>query len=169
MTQGPLLDVTFNGRLPGTTFTTSGSPLSLDVQGEISSVNALQRIEVIVNGEVQQQIVGRSVEQADGSFQTSLQERIELEGSGWVAIRCFESPQDDAPQGKVIFAHTNPVFVDVAGKPLRPRVRDAEFFRDRMRIEIDRNKGLLSETALDEYRDALKIYEGLLQSARAGK
>ncbi|MCP4510198.1 MAG: hypothetical protein GY826_27815, partial [Fuerstiella sp.] len=85
-----------------------------------------------------------------------------VQGSGWVAVRCFE----DLPQKKVSFAHTNPVFVDVAGQPLRPRKQRVKFFVQRMDEEIERNTGILTDAALSEFRAAREVYANILKTAR---
>jgi hypothetical protein len=68
------------------------------------------KVEVIVNG--------RSVRDipvaADGSVSTRSVD-IEIPHSSWVAVRIFPS------------VHTNPVFVEVAGKPIRASRKSAEW------------------------------------------
>lgn len=67
-------------------------------------------VEIIVNGYPQ----GRATIAADGSIQdVSLDVRIDQ--SSWVAARIFGS------------SHTNPVFIEVAGKPIRASRRSADW------------------------------------------
>ena len=85
-----------------------------------------------------------------------------MRGSSWVALRCFE----DLPNDKVCFAHTNPVFVDVAGQPLQPRKQRVKFFVERMDEEIERNTGVLTDEAVAEFRAAREVYSDILNTAR---
>ncbi len=67
-------------------------------------------VELIVNGEA----VERREIEADGDF-NELEFRYTPERSSWVAVRIFPS------------AHTNPVFVEVDGQPIRASKRSAEW------------------------------------------
>ena len=96
-----------------------------------------------------------------GSYQSPIDASIELDGSGWIAVRAFE----DRPDGRVRFAHTSPVYVDVPQRPLRPRREEVEYFIGRMKEELERNRDTLRPEALEEYRRALAVYEGLATQA----
>lgn len=67
-------------------------------------------VEVIVNGRV----AARREVEADGATRAFAVE-VPIERSSWVALRVFPS------------SHTNPVFVVVGGKPIRPSRRSAEW------------------------------------------
>ena len=162
VTQGPLLDVRFNGELPGTTWTKSAPDNSVRVTGEIRSLHALKKVDVIVNGLVAKTIDVQAESVADGSYRYQIVTDVSLQGTSWMCLRCFE----DLPNEKMCFAHTNPVFVDVPNHPLRPRKSRVEFFVKRMDEELVRNQGVLSEEALAEFREARDVYARLLEIAR---
>lgn len=82
--------------------------------------------------------------------------------SCWIAIRCFEF----RPGGKVLFAHSAPVYSDVAGSPIRPELAQVRYLIQRCEEEIARNKEVLSEAELAEYREALEFYRSKLATAR---
>ena len=86
---------------------------------------------------------------------------IPIEQSSWIAVRGFQS----GPDGRVRFAHMAPWHIEVAGRPVRPRKEEVEFLIRRVRDEIERNANLLSEDAMNEYREALRIYENLIDQA----
>ena len=67
-------------------------------------------VEVIVNGES----VGQTEVSADGSIQ-GVSFDVPIKKSSWVALRVYPS------------SHTNPVFVSVAGKPIRASKKSAEW------------------------------------------
>ena len=101
-------------------------------------------------------------ENAQGAFESSFEESIEVDGSSWVAVRCFE----ERSSGRVRFAHTGPFHIEVEGSPLRPRRVEVEFLIRRVRDEIKRSTGVLPPAAIAEYRRALAVYEEKLDSAR---
>ncbi len=70
-------------------------------------------VEVIVNGHV----VGRKMIVADGSVH-DLEFDVDLPHSSWVAVRILPS------------MHSNPIFVQVGGRPIRASRRSAEWCRD---------------------------------------
>lgn len=166
VTQGPLLDVRFNDALPGTTWKTEADETAIRVTGTIDSQRPITSAEIVRNGVVISTIDVQPELTASKSYRVHLDETISIAGSGWLALRCFEQPAKNAPAGKIVFAHTNPVFVDSASGPLEPRPTDAQYFFDRMTAEIERNRGILSPSALDEYRQAKQIYGKLLGKAK---
>jgi hypothetical protein len=64
----------------------------------------------------------------------------------------------------VSFAHSNPIFVDNAQKPVLANRREVEYLVRRMDEELARNAGVLSEEALAEFRRAREIYAGKLRA-----
>ena len=162
VTTGPLIDVRFNGELPGTIWSQDTAENTIVVSGSIVSVNPLRCIEIIRNGEIAQSLTIEPERTSEGAWKYAMDLSETLHGSGWLAVRCFEK----LPDAKVSFAHTNPVFVDVAKTPLVPRRRDAEFFVHRMNEEIARNIGVLPDDSLAEYRKAKAIYEAVLERAK---
>jgi hypothetical protein len=163
VTTGPMLLAEVEGRLPGEVLRPKGDgPHVLRVGGSALSAVPLGRIEVIVNGEVAERIKPANRQMKGGGYESPIDARLKLDGSGWVAVRCFE----DRPDRRVRFAHTAPWHVEVAGKPLRPRRAEAEFLARRVEEQLERSKGVLPEAALAEYREALRVYRGLLKTAR---
>jgi hypothetical protein len=83
---------------------------------------------------------------------------FELEGTSWIAVRAI----DNTDEGRPRFAHTAPVFFDVPGKPLKPRQEEVAYLIKRVEDEILRHQGVLGESAISEYHQALNFYRGLL-------
>ena len=52
------------------------------------------------------------------------------------------------------------------GVPPRPRREEIEFLIERVRNEIERSKALLPPAGLEEYQEALRVYQELAQTAR---
>jgi hypothetical protein len=111
-------------------------------------------VEIIVNGRplAKKNIV------ADGSVK-SLEFDIELERSSWVAVRIFPS------------VHTNPVFVEIAGQPIRASRRSAQWCRKAVdvcwnskhpRIGADEQHKGDREAAAAAYDLARKTYDRIV-------
>jgi hypothetical protein len=111
-------------------------------------------VEVIVNGypAAAQDIV------ADGSVQ-SLAFDVDLPHSSWVAVRILPS------------VHTNPVFVEVAGKPIRASRRSAEWCRDAVDVCWKAKEGRIraadKSAAEQAYQSAKQSYESILAESVA--
>ena len=163
VTTGPMLLAELDGRDPGAVFRPSGDgPHGFRLTGRALSAAPLSRIEVIVNGEVAERIKPANRKAGGGGYESALDARLKVEGSSWLAVRCYEEHAD----GRIRFAHTAPWHVEVAGKPLRPRKAEVEYLVKRVEEQLKRSAGVLPEAALAEYRAALRAYKALAKSAR---
>lgn len=162
VTTGPMLLATVEDKDPGQRlpFGVGARPL-VRLAGEVLSENPIEEVEIVVNGTVARQLRAASTPNADGAFVTRFDEPVQLEGSGWLAVRCWES----RPGGRMRFAHTAPWFVEVEGAALRPKRHEVEFLVRRVQDELARSRDVLPPAALDEYRRALTAYERLLDVA----
>ncbi len=94
-------------------------------------------VEVIVNG----QPAAREEIVADGSTQTRTFE-VDLTGSSWIAVRILPS------------VHTNPVFVEVGGKPIRASRKSAEWCRKAVDVCWNSKVGRIRDSERDVARAA---------------
>ena len=115
-----------------------------------------------MNGEVVESVKPANTRNATGAYETIIVSRIKFDESAWVIVRCYE----DRPDKRVRFAHTGPFHVEVPGKPVRPRRAEIDFLIKRVTDEIARSSKILPAAALDEYREALRIYEEIAKTAR---
>ena len=161
---GPMLEVTFNGEDPGHRFKTKQDIESFSVEMDIvaSSRRRLGRIEIVVGGQVAKTITPPNVAMDTGGWESNVKTSIDVVDSTWIAVRCFE----DHPEGRVRFAHTNPVFVVIPDRPLRPRQEEVGYLMQRMREEITRNRDVLDAPSVDEYRQVLTLLERIAETAR---
>jgi len=97
-------------------------------------------VELIVNG----QAVQRKEISADGSV-TLLSFDHKLATSSWVAVRIFPS------------AHTNPVFVEVDGKPIRASRRSAQWCLDAVDVCWNSKKGKIRKHELEAAEAAYEV------------
>lgn len=160
VTTGPMLDVRFNDEFPGQEFDSPG-PFTCRITGTAESPVPLDRIEVVVDGDVARTLAPDNTARDEGGYLHRLDARVRLERSGWIAVRCFERH----PEKRIRFAHTAPVHVTIPNQPPRPKRADVEYFIQMVERELARNAGVLPEAALDEYREALQFYQGQLQHA----
>ena len=141
----------------------AGRAASTDWPARRMSAAPLERIEVVVNGEVARTL--RPANRPDrprGVREPDRGDRCRSTATSWVAVRCFE----DRPDGRVRFAHSGPFHIDVPGKPLRPRKDEVEYLIRRVEEQIARSAGVLPGPALDEYRAALRAYRAIAETAR---
>jgi hypothetical protein len=182
VTTGPLLTATLNEKLPGSQLRFRG-PTKVRFESFTPRQNGKLNYEWIVNGEVQENLkYGVSNAEAGGyltkksgvavsgayAFQGGdvpdwkLWGELEVRESGWVAARCSVK----LPDGRLRFAHTAPWWVEIEGKPLRPRREQADWFVQRTEEEIARNTGVLSAAQLAEFHEALAAWKKIQATAR---
>lgn len=163
VTTGPMLFARFNGRPPGATFADLEKPRpTCRITGTAESATPLDRIEIVVNGEIVNTLKPRNQKTARGGYSSHIDTAVELDGSSWVAVRCWEQH----PGGRFRYAHTAPVHFDVPGRPLRPRRAEVRYLISRMEEELARNEGVLQPAELEEFRRALAVYKKLAETAR---
>jgi hypothetical protein len=151
----------------GRSFVTTGPMLLArieagEISGTILSEEPVREVEIVVNGDVRPRLPLQPQRNGEGAWEASFRQTLQIEGTSWVAARCFEQ----RAAGRFRFAHTAPRWFAAAGQPLRPRREEAAFLVQRVRDEMAWSQGMLPEAALAEYRKALGIYERLEKEAR---
>ncbi len=162
VTTGPMLFVKANGQPAGSTFKLGNDiPAECRLTGTVVSSKPLSRIEVIVNGRIARRWNPDSVLTPSGASESRIDVRVPLVSSSWVAVRCYEP----SGEGRERFAHSSPFHFDLKDRPLRPRKVETKYLIKRIEDELKRHEGVLPETALDEYREALQVYRELATRA----
>lgn len=162
-TTGPMLFVQLNGQPPGHIFKSAAAG-KYRLTGSAVSAVPLSRIEVVVNGSVERTIKPENRKTKESAIESMLDERIPIDSSSWVAVRCLE----DRPDKRVRFAHTGPIHIEIDGKPLSPRKVEVDYLIARVRKEIDRSADLIPKDALDEYTKALRYYHRIAIALNKG-
>ncbi|MBI1313580.1 hypothetical protein GC176_19995 [bacterium] len=152
---GPMLFVEVNGQPPGSTLRADAKSLTCRVTGSAEAPHPIDRIEIVSNGSIVQRIGGAATQTDRGGYRQSIDASVTLDASGWVTVRVFEK----RPDGRVRFAHSSPVHVEIPGRPLRPRREEVRWIIEQMQREIARHSGVLTEDAVAEYRLALRTYQ----------
>jgi hypothetical protein len=163
VTTGPMLFVRVNEQEPGHIFKPDKpEPRDYQIHGSAISEHPLDRIEVVINGEVARTLKPANRKTAQGAYESAIDERLAIDSTSWLAVRCFEARADR----RVRFAHTGPFHIESAGKPLRPRRAEVDFLIKRVEDQIARSKELLPAAAIAEYEEALRAYQEIAKMAR---
>jgi hypothetical protein len=152
VTTGPMLLTEVNGQPTGKVLTGDAAK-RVRVTGTAESRLPLDRIELIVNGDIAETIRPENTPTEQGGYRSRIDVQLRPEHSAWVAVRCFEKQFD----GRLRFAHTAPTHLEIDG-PVVPRKREVQYFIHRMDEELARNRRVLSEGDLAEYERARTFY-----------
>ena len=140
VTNGPLLRVRANGRLPGAVFTADDAePLGLKLDVQLTKLDRLSKLEVIQNGKVTQTIPCNSDRNQAHSLPLTVNE------SGWFLIRGIaENPKTFR------FASTAPFYVELGQEKRRISKASSLFFLDWVNERIERVKGNVTDQSQQE-------------------
>jgi len=120
-TNGPLLGFELGGQGPGSEIELQAGQ-SLDYSGFMRSIVDMDKLEVVVNGEVV-----RSIDLAKDGKSADFSGSLDLQQNAWVLLRAWS----DKPSPDVLdiypYATTNPVFVQIADTPIQSP-EDANYF-----------------------------------------
>lgn len=122
VTNGPIMEVRFNGVLPGETFhVASGEAIEIETTLTLALKEKANYLELIQNGLVTRKISLDEYAKAKGRLP-----KVEFKKSGWMLVRIATASQD-----AYRFVMSGPVYVDVGSKSILEK-QSAEFFRDWM-------------------------------------
>jgi hypothetical protein len=120
VTNGPMLEFTVDGQELGSVVK-AAAPGKVRVIGKARSQFPLAKVELLYNGEVV-----ATLPLAQDQLTASIDQVVEADKSGWLALRATGPSNPHLPVNS-LFAHTAPIYVEVAGVPLNSRA-DAQFF-----------------------------------------
>jgi hypothetical protein len=170
VTTGPILEFTILDETRqaisprGNSIAHEGGPRKYILEAETRGTAGNRRVEFIRDGALQSTHTMTSTPQIRITPESrhTLEDRIDVAESTWVSARCYEL----LPDGRERFAHSAPIFIDIPGKPLRPRKAEVEYLISRVEGEIERNKQVLSPEALAEFQEALAKYQEIAKTAK---
>jgi len=165
VTTGPMLLIQVNCKGAGTTFKPADGKSEYRISGKAMSALPLDRVEVVVNGEILRTIKPSNKQRDLGGYSSDVDEKVTIDSSSWIAVRCYEIH----PNNRLRFAHSAPFHIEVSGKPLHPRAAEIDFLIRRVEEQIERSKDVLPIAALDEYREALQAYRAVKTAAGGGR
>jgi len=159
VSNGPLLQPTVHGQLPGHVFQAEpGKKLDFEIGLTLSTRDPISYLEIIKNGQVAHSI--RIEEYA----QTGKLPKVEFDRSGWFLVRAVTDLQNTYR-----FATTGPYYVEI-GDQRRISKRAAQFFLDWV---YERARQLKAadppppREVLDEHRKARDFWQELMARANA--
>lgn len=130
VTNGPLLAFSVNGQDMGAVVHLSSPAQTVRVRAEAKSLVPFGGLEVIANHEV----VARA--EATGSPASAVIEtEVAVPTSGWIVARC-RGAYDEALR-QWVGAQTSPVYLEVDGQPLRPKVETIATFASHLDKMLD--------------------------------
>ena len=117
-TNGPLLELTVDGAGMGAEIRRDG-PGTLPVTARAVSAVPMERLAVLVNGEVWREVRGDgTLDPVAGSpFELEISGELELTDSAWIAVRA-EGPRSVWTTDSSLFAHSSPVYALVGGREI---------------------------------------------------
>ena len=174
-TNGPLLFLTVDGRLPGSEIAVAegaggqagGGPKAHDVEIDVATNSPLDRVEILVNGEI-----AATHDVGGMGHRFRLESTIELDGSGWIAARAL-GPASPLVADSYAFAQTSPVWIVADGREYRSAedirflLAAVEAFRARA---VERDRWVTAadrEHFLSRVDSAAAVYERLLNDTEA--
>ncbi len=137
VSNGPLLEFSAGDQTIGDTVRLA-APGKVRVKGRARAQHPLEKLELVQNG-----VVIATGRLATDRLSATFDEDVELTQSGWMALR-VSGPTPLYALGGTHGAHTNPIYVEVRGRPFDPRA-DVEYFLrwiDRLEADVKRRDRL---------------------------
>ena len=166
---GPLVELTVNGRIPGEEVELASSG-TVELQGRVRSITPLDKAFVIFNGEILEEIPFTGERR-----ELDLSRSYPVSGSGWFHLRVEGKNEERFPlDANFALGFTNPVWVTVAGQPVRNRASAEYSIRwiDKLREMAEAWPGWRSdkerEHVFAQFDEARRIYQGFLSEASGG-
>ena len=162
VTNGPLLRVRANDRLPGAVFTAGGGePLALKLDLQLTTLDRLRKLEVIQNGKVMQAIP------CNGDRNQAHSLTLTVNESGWFLIRGItENPKTFR------FASTAPFYTEFGQEKGRISKSSSRFFLDWVNERIERVKANITDKSqqaevLRSHESARKFWQERVRQSNA--
>ena len=119
ISNGPLLEFSVNGVEAGSVVALAPGKARLRVRARAVSQEPYEVLEILVNGKVV-----KSVKPGTAAGEAVVDEAVEVERGGWIAARAHGRAM--LPYGATwwmmpVFAHTSPVYLEMAGRPADAR------------------------------------------------
>jgi len=165
---GPLVELSVNGSMVGDTVSLPSGGGSVEVEGRVRSITPLDKVLLVFNGEVIEEIP-LETDRKRVTFSRSLQ----VSESGWYHLRAEGASSERSPiDAFYAQGFTNPVWVEVGGRPVRSRDAADYAIRwiDKLREMAEAWPGWRSQKEQDhvyaQFDEARAIYERFKSEAR---
>jgi hypothetical protein len=167
VTNGPLVELTVNGSMPGETVTLPATGSAVTVQAHVRSIVPLQKVTLYFNGQIVEEIpLGADRRRAD------FNKTMPVTSSGWYHLRAEGAPGDRFPLDTAYpQGFTNPVWVTIGSQPIRHRA-SAEYaltWIDKLQKLAEAWPGWRSQKEKDhvyaQFDEARRVYRRLASEA----
>lgn len=177
VTTGPMLTARVSGQLPGEVFSIGRDHAGeFAWEAEVVSPDPISRIELVVNGEVQQVIIPDVAHDERGAWSWSGTGMLRLGlgrgpsgesldhhsgrdvASGWAVLRTWS----DQPDGRKRFAHTGAWYFEVDKQPVLPPREQIDYLVEQVEASLAKQQGILAPEAVAEFelaRDAYRLIQ----------
>jgi TolB protein len=151
VTNGPMLELTVNGKSPGETMQLPGLS-EVHVVAKARAKFPLSKVELLSGGKVIAE-----AELSNDKLTATIDRVLNLDRSGWIALRATGPGHADHPVGSQ-YAHTNPIYVEVKGKPIDARAEAAFFLKwiDRLELAVRNRDRIPSDDLKRHVREQLE-------------
>jgi Tol biopolymer transport system component len=165
VTNGPLLKLEVDGRMPGDSAQLSDEGGTVEVRGSVESIVPLETMELFFNGKVVEtvEVQGKSAQ---------FRKRIPVTQSGWFTLRASHSKPQPPVDDSFITGETSPVFVYRGSREIRSKA-DAEYFIrwiDDITRQAEQHPGWRSDRerrhVLGQFREARAVFEQRAREAQ---
>jgi hypothetical protein len=169
ISNGPLLTVEVDGRLPGAILSLPGEK-TVSVRAEARSLLPFGRLEIIVNGRVVDWKVLPGYDTKRDIYELEIETQVRLSESAWVAARVTsQNTPGILPRGLTVFAHSNPVYYLYDNKPVHV-ARSVEYlltYQKAVRNWIELFSNFGTEAEKKQARKYLEEAERILKSKQS--
>jgi hypothetical protein len=167
VTNGPLLGLRVNGKAPGETLELPSAGGTVTVDTALRSIVPIADWEIVFNGQVLRRLTPQ-----EGGTAGEAKLTLPITVSGWLLVRAVNPRPNPLVQDLYPYATTNPVWIEVAGRPQSSPQDAAYFVRwiDRV-IESaaardDYNTEAEKTAVLADLRRARAVYAGRVSPKR---
>ena len=176
VTNGPLLELSVNGRGIGSTIDLPVGGGTVAIRGRARSIAPLDSAALVINGrKLDLGDLSRHADPDGAGTQFSFERQLEIGESSWITLQVHTGgivhPIDD----RFLQATTNPIWVTVGDRPIRSAESADYFIRwiDKLAGMAEEHPGWRSarekEFVLGEFQEARAVYERLLQEAQRSR
>ena len=166
-TTGPMLWLEVDGHQLGDTIELASGG-EVDVLARVAAIEPMESLQIVHDGKV---VMAKSLrgEVPSPSSESTIDNSLSVMRSGWIAARALYR----APDGLLRQAHTSPIYLEVAGQPVK-NIEDARY----MLAWIEHLKAVAQQhpewfpdatnrtALLDVYEEASNVYSTLASSQR---
>ena len=158
ITNGPFLEFKVSNYTIGETIQLDTAE-EFTVTGNAIGRSAFQRVELIYNGKIVATAPSYAV---NGHFEAKINHRLNLENSGWLALRLAPDETGNNEFGHSLFAHSSPIYIEIGGRRIfQEKTAKSLLHEMQNSIKTIRQKAVFTDNAeleavLDIYREAIE-------------